>query len=200
MLPDTLRTRLRSLADDCEERARLAPTGSRARALFHEAARDARQASTLRHTCASELQAALNAMEALAHAARWYIGEIDSAERKIGELMQAQRDSGHLKHGGARVHSGPLEKPITLTEAGIDKHLADRAIPDGTLNARQLAGLFGMTERGARKAIVRGVDRCLPGFYREGCHWYAERKAFEQMRPARFRIGAELPGDGTSAM
>ena len=53
------------------------------------------------------------------------------AERRIGELMAAQRDAGLLQTGGdaakARVADGPeVDKP-TLAEAGIDKHLADRA-------------------------------------------------------------------------
>ncbi len=51
------------------------------------------------------------------------------AERRVGELMAKQADSGGLKRGGDRkskVAIGPL-KPITLDEVGIDKHLAHRA-------------------------------------------------------------------------
>lgn len=51
------------------------------------------------------------------------------AERRIGELMAAQRDNGDMAKGAAnagwketRVDSAP-----TLAEAGIDKNLADRA-------------------------------------------------------------------------
>jgi phage N-6-adenine-methyltransferase len=74
-----------------------------------------------------------NAMRAAARVAKNKQAEIDlseirfRAERRIGELMVAQRDAGHLQHGGARVFPEPLEKPITLAEAGIDKNLADRA-------------------------------------------------------------------------
>ena len=50
------------------------------------------------------------------------------AERRLGELMEADRKAGKLKRGGARkgsrVASGPL---ISLADQGVDKHLADRA-------------------------------------------------------------------------
>jgi phage N-6-adenine-methyltransferase len=54
------------------------------------------------------------------------------AERRIGELMAAQREAGLMADGGdamrARVVNGPeVSAPPTLAEAGIDKHLADRA-------------------------------------------------------------------------
>ena len=54
------------------------------------------------------------------------------AERRVGELMQAQRETvGLAKPTGSnqhqdRVRTGP-KAPSTLAEAGIDKHLADRA-------------------------------------------------------------------------
>lgn len=56
------------------------------------------------------------------------------AERRLGELMAAQRQAGELKRGNPEGFSAangldknPLVKPITLSEAGIDKNLADRA-------------------------------------------------------------------------
>ena len=52
------------------------------------------------------------------------------AERRVGELMQAQKETIGLANGGdavrARVSNGPEVRPF-LAEAGIDKHLADRA-------------------------------------------------------------------------
>jgi hypothetical protein len=51
------------------------------------------------------------------------------AERRIGQLMQAQRESVGLATAG-RMKNGFLENPIskpTLAEAGIDKNIADRA-------------------------------------------------------------------------
>lgn len=51
------------------------------------------------------------------------------AERRIGELMQGQRESVGLAQG-KRTDLGPertqVDRP-TLEDAGIDKHLADRA-------------------------------------------------------------------------
>lgn len=54
------------------------------------------------------------------------------AERRIGELMAAQRDAGALSSGGRPSEktgskTDPVSAPPTLEEAGIDKHLADRA-------------------------------------------------------------------------
>lgn len=58
------------------------------------------------------------------------------AERRIGELMAAQRDAGMLNRGASAggekesprgSYTDPRDKAPTLAEAGIDKHLADRA-------------------------------------------------------------------------
>jgi hypothetical protein len=51
------------------------------------------------------------------------------AERRVGELMQAQRETVGLAKGTLRRGSDmdPREDKPTLAEAGIDKHLADRA-------------------------------------------------------------------------
>ena len=72
------------------------------------------------------------------------------AERRIGELMAAQREAGMLSAGtagagnanvtgGLRENPPVDERPITLAEAGIDKNLADRArkyaaIPEDEFN------------------------------------------------------------------
>jgi hypothetical protein len=57
------------------------------------------------------------------------------AERRVGELMQAQRETEGLatggEHGGRPRIDGSRSDPSiqrpTLAEVGIDKHLADRA-------------------------------------------------------------------------
>lgn len=51
------------------------------------------------------------------------------AERRVGELMAAQRQSIGLSEGGRPKKTGSKSDPVspTLTDAGIDKHLADRA-------------------------------------------------------------------------
>lgn len=132
-----VRTRLRRLADDCEERARLVDSGE-ARSLYHLAAREARRASERRHLGERELCGYLAAMTAQAQLARWYGGEADEYE----------------------AWARPVER---------------------LLNPRQLADVFGMTDRGARKAIERGVRRGLEGFRRDGKRWLAEREAFAQL-------------------
>jgi hypothetical protein len=57
-----------------------------------------------------------------------------SAERRVGELMAAQRETVGLNHGakgtGSNQHEVRVSErptPPTLADAGIDKHLADRA-------------------------------------------------------------------------
>ena len=68
------------------------------------------------------------------------------AERRIGELMAAQKEAGLLKPGGdtgrnqheAWVADGP--KPPTLSEVGIDKHLADRARKLAAVPAAEFEG------------------------------------------------------------
>ena len=68
------------------------------------------------------------------------------AERRIGELMSAQRDAGMMNDGAKGTGSNQHEvrvaetpAPPTLAEAGIDKNLADRArkyaaIPEAEFN------------------------------------------------------------------
>lgn len=77
------------------------------------------------------------AMRAYAKQAKNKQLEIDAseirfrAERRIGELMAAQRDAGAMSGGGRPSETGlktnPVYAPPTLAEAGIDKNLADRA-------------------------------------------------------------------------
>ncbi len=92
---------------------------------------------------AKEIRDVAEAMRAYAHQAKNKQLEIDAAEiriraeRRIGELMKAQKDAGQMATGtqgqlnGKDASGGfvvnPPEKPITLAEAGIDKNLANRA-------------------------------------------------------------------------
>lgn len=153
------RERLQRLADDCEERARLS-TNSDARSLYWLAARECRLTMIARD---GRQRATFAAMTAQAQLARWYDGE---------DIYGAEPASAPLECFSASVRASdaqPTSRP-----------------PQG-LRARQLAEMSGMSERGALKRIVHGFHKGLPGFYRDGCHWFAEREAF-----ARFRIGAEL--------
>ncbi len=82
------------------------------------------------------------AMRAYAKQAKNKQLEVDAAEiriraeRRIGELMKAQKDAGLMAAGAPkgnqnaskqRVAEKPIEAPITLADVGIDKNLADRA-------------------------------------------------------------------------
>lgn len=54
------------------------------------------------------------------------------AERRIGQMIAEQRENGGLAKGGAPVITGSKSDPVietvpTLADAGVDKHLADRA-------------------------------------------------------------------------
>lgn len=76
------------------------------------------------------------------------------AERRIGELMAAQRDAGMLSAGtagtgnanvtgGLRENPPVGERPITLAEAGIDKNLADRARKYAAIPEDEFNGIVG---------------------------------------------------------
>jgi N6-adenosine-specific RNA methylase IME4 len=79
-----------------------------------------------------EIRYVAGAMRAYAKQAKNKTLEIDAAEiriraeRRVGELIEAQREAVGLAKPG-RKSIGVHETPITLTEAGIDKALAKRA-------------------------------------------------------------------------
>jgi hypothetical protein len=65
------------------------------------------------------------------------------AERRIGELMAAQRETEGLNKGAAtRVAEKPASPP-TLAEAGIDKNLADRARKLAAIPEEEFNGIVG---------------------------------------------------------
>ncbi len=53
------------------------------------------------------------------------------AERRLGELIAAQKEMVGLAKGGGDTSTGsrvvPVQEPATLAEAGIDKKLSSRA-------------------------------------------------------------------------
>lgn len=91
------------------------------------------------------------AMRAAARIAKNKQAEIDMteirfrAERRLGEMMAAQREANGFSAGGrpsekTGSQTDPVSAPPTLAEAGIDKHLADRArkfaaIPEQEFNS-----------------------------------------------------------------
>lgn len=91
------------------------------------------------------------------------------AERRLGEIIQLQKETVGLATGGdaqrTRVGKGP-ESPPTLSEAGIDKHLADTARKYAAVPEDQFEGMIGewrsrVTEENKRvttKLIKSGED------------------------------------------
>lgn len=126
-----------------------------ARSLYHRAAADARLA--MRDHCLDEagMRAALLAVKAGAHWAGWYEGETTEDAEISGAVRELLDRPDESPHKTPSFLASPSDKLSVL--------------PPDAMNARQLARLFGLTDRGARKAIVRGFDRGLPGFYRHGC-------------------------------
>lgn len=150
------RERLRRLADDMEEMGRRSRKGE-AKAIYFRAADDARSAIRARHVDVHGLLLVLAACNAQANLAAWLDG--GDAIAPIG----APVESVEAKSGSAGCNRPAA--PIVPVEA---------------LNARQIADRLGIGERRARRIIERCVKRGLPGFYRDGCHWFAEVSAFEQ--------------------
>jgi hypothetical protein len=85
----------------------------------------------------AHIRGVAEAMRAYAKQAKNKQLEIDAAEirfraeRRVGELMQAQRETVGLSEGGRPKKTGFENNPVldkpSLAEAGIDKNLADRA-------------------------------------------------------------------------
>lgn len=68
------------------------------------------------------------------------------AERRIGELMLAQRDAGHMATAGRRSKEigssrDPINSAPTLDEVGVDKKLADRARKYAAIPEKEFDGI-----------------------------------------------------------
>lgn len=70
------------------------------------------------------------------------------AERRLGEMMAAQRDAGLLNRGAQGTGSNQYEvrvaeepAPITLAQVGIDKNLADRARKTAAIPETEFEGI-----------------------------------------------------------
>lgn len=150
---DEAADRLMQLADDCEERARRAT--DRARSHFHVAASEARSAARARHLGDLGRRDALEAITAFVLFIRWLDGECvpEVAARPMLPLAPQ-----------------PVPNP------------APQTITASLRNARQLSEAFGLSERGARKRIERGLSRNLAGFYRHGALLLAEPEAFASLQ------------------
>jgi hypothetical protein len=157
------RDRLRRLADECEERARWAPVGSYERGALNHWAAEARKVATNRNYDESDLRIAHRLTSAVVGVVA---GHAAAAVPTICPSGYSQADCERrcpMPSPTAQAH-GPWPRAPQL------------------LNARQLANLVDMSERGALKRITHAFHRGLPGFYRDGRRWFAEREAFEQFR------------------
>jgi hypothetical protein len=75
------------------------------------------------------------------------------AERKLGQLMQAQKETVGLNKGGrpqTRFVENPVSSKPTLAEAGIDKNLAHRARTAAAMPASD----FEVAKESKRKSIT----------------------------------------------
>lgn len=150
------------------------------------------------------------AMRAYARQARNISLETDAAEirfraeRRIGELMAAQRAAGLMSKGAATRGVGKrgleenphsVEMPITLAEIGIDKNLADRArkysaIPEREFEERVAAYRAGIEEAGGRAGtdLLAAGARHVRGTFNTG--------EFEWYTPAQYvDLAREVLGD-----
>lgn len=151
------RSKLRQFSEDCCQRAADAKH-SDAMWLFSKAAQVARQSAGNHHLPPEALGEALQALQQLRNVAAWCNGEaVDDIFRN--------------------------DNSVTQTYAANAKPLKFKALdPIDPLNARQLAGLYGMSENGARKVIQRGFGRGLRGFGKDGALWLADADAFTRLQ------------------
>lgn len=102
------------------------------------------------------------------------------AERRIGELIDAQKQSGLLKRGGDRkskVAKQPMTRPITLYEAlgRNHKNIADRARKYASVPPRQFEAMLAE----GRERILREHKRVETNLLRKG-----GRELTKAQRPA----------------
>lgn len=96
-----------------------------------------------------------DAMRAYARQAKNKELEIDAAEiriraeRRLGEMIREQKETVGLNHGGRPLKTGSKKDPVSpsLADAGIDKHLADRARKIAAVPEKQFEGMVSEWRR-----------------------------------------------------
>jgi phage N-6-adenine-methyltransferase len=117
------------------------------------------------------------------------------AERRLGEMMAAQRETVGFSAGGrpsekTGFHENPVLQPITLAEAGIDKNLADRArkyaaIPEAEFNSRIDDYRKSVVDEGERAVadLIAAGERHVRGTFGTGENeWYTPAEHIELAR------------------
>lgn len=141
--------RLRQLANDCEERARLT-INDNAHDLYRLAARDARQGAAAAHLGSDQRGAVLAAMSDLARLARWYDGAPESD--------QASDRSDDPEQCAPLIADELLNARQLCATYGMSENGARKAIERGL--RRGLVGFYRdgalwLAERGAFASILR---------------------------------------------
>lgn len=150
---------LRQLGNDCEERAH--GTGDQdARAILAIVARKARMAAMSPHLSIEGRRAWLASLSDLSSLALWLedAGITGTVSPFVRQSLENHRTS----------LENPASPADSLSVTG-----------ESALTAAQLASALCINERTVRRAIEQGAAKGLPGFYRDGWRWLADRDAFE---------------------
>ncbi len=152
--------RLRQLANGCEEQAYRANDRD-AQVILAIVARKARSAASSPHLSIEGRQTWLTSLSDLSSLALW----LDSAGI-AGPVSPVVRSSDAAPRICRDFRSSPADS------------LSEDAIGADVLKVSELAARFGISERGARKAIERAASQNRAGFYRIGGLWFADPQAF----------------------
>jgi hypothetical protein len=109
------------------------------------------------------------------------------AERKLGQLMEAQKESVGFNKGGrpkTGIPENPVsDKPLTLAEAGIDKNLAAKARAAAAMPETE----FEQAKGAKREAVLNGGERSKP----------CKRKSRFDAEHYAFMLGQHIEGLAT---
>jgi hypothetical protein len=115
------------------------------------------------------------------------------SEERLGELMEEQKETVGFSVGtrGSRIKGARVDERPTLTEAGIDKHLADRARKAFAMETDAFEELIARGRPHTESRTVRELVQlgfCLKRAHRDprNVSWKA-RKAIRASAAARHR-------------